>query len=239
MGKRFLLLISIYAIIVCSACSKPSNDTSSDQSQTFDNSSMVSEHVSSELSSVESESLSETSEVDNESVFEVSSEGTSSYNPITGDPSKVVAVIPENLPVYEDGTIQLIPDGTTLPYSSLVLPENRKYRCVYYRFMDEWQYTLSSMRGWGDLLYSSAEIESFLETHSQMDGNSNEMLLVSMIKYFNITREEMEEIIEEQRLIFEDEYFDEWRDSEFCELPNLDIIYTLDNDIINEYYRYG
>lgn len=67
-----------------------------------------------------------------------------------------------------------------------------------------------------------------------------EMTILSAIRDFAITREEMEEIVE----IMSDP---EWRDqnngsdfsfnSEFYELPNVDVLYTFDENIINEYYR--
>jgi len=65
-----------------------------------------------------------------------------------------------------------------------------------------------------------------------------EMAVVSLIKHFNIPKEKFTELVirEEKRLEnLATAGID--IDIEEFELPNPDIIYTFDNDIINEYYR--
>jgi hypothetical protein len=62
-----------------------------------------------------------------------------------------------------------------------------------------------------------------------------EMLVVSYVKAFNIPKEDFVSAIEEDRqacINLEQDLNDE-----MWELPNADIIYTFDNDIINYYYR--
>lgn len=76
------------------------------------------------------------------------------------------------------------------------------------------------------------------EDGGQHKKEAKEMSLVSFIKYCNIPREAMEAKIaeyEEFKAVNGDSfgYY-----TEAGELPNFDIIYTFDNEIINEYYRY-
>jgi len=62
-----------------------------------------------------------------------------------------------------------------------------------------------------------------------------EMAVVTVIKYGNIPREVFERVIKRM-----EEKYISWGANmmlEDNELPNADIIYTFDNDIINEYYR--
>ncbi len=62
------------------------------------------------------------------------------------------------------------------------------------------------------------------------------MLLVSFIKHFNITREQFDSAVEEFIKRNTEAGWDMTREEN--EVPNGDIIYTFDNKIINEYYRY-
>ena len=65
-----------------------------------------------------------------------------------------------------------------------------------------------------------------------------EMALVSLIKHFNIPKKDFIELTKllEERNVSQAE--SGWNmNGEDYELPNADIIYTFDNDIINEYYR--
>jgi len=63
----------------------------------------------------------------------------------------------------------------------------------------------------------------------------NEMFLVSFIKYFEIPRYQLEEEVESIRRFWIE--LGLYRTSEDYELPNLDIIFTFDNEIIANYYR--
>ena len=61
---------------------------------------------------------------------------------------------------------------------------------------------------------------------------------------YNVTREEMEQVVElvsnlDSGLYSESQKQEIDFNHEFWELPNVDILYTFDADIINEYYRYA
>jgi len=71
----------------------------------------------------------------------------------------------------------------------------------------------------------------------QLDSDAEplEMTLITFIKHFNIPREDFEKALEKER---------EWSirneidlSSEAYELPNVDILYTFANEIIDAYYR--
>ena len=77
-----------------------------------------------------------------------------------------------------------------------------------------------------------------IQPHIDNNIEPEEMYAVSFVKYFKIPKEKFEEACEEKRKWFEEhpELYDSLSD-EGLEIPNADIIYTFDNDIINEYYR--
>ena len=62
----------------------------------------------------------------------------------------------------------------------------------------------------------------------------DEMFLVSIIKRYNIPREDFDRALEKYLSMRTPHELK----TEFWEAPNGDIIYTFDNEIINEYYRY-
>ena len=163
--------------------------------------------------------------------------------------AEIVPVIPDDLPVYVEGSIRLL--GNTSPFNGEPVIENRTYRQLFYRLPGEFFEDLFNLlRNDYDLSTGAlrekaradyvANYSAFEDAYPQYDPDADEMVLVSAIKWFNITREEMEQLMK-----ITDDYYhnserlEKWLDSEACELPNLDILYTLDNDIINEYYRYG
>ena len=77
------------------------------------------------------------------------------------------------------------------------------------------------------------------EMQKNWDAGIDEMEIVTLIKYYNIPREAFEKIVEEKRQSNE-KLRDEWGvdiTGDNYELYNLDIIYTFDNELINEYYR--
>ncbi len=142
----------------------------------------------------------------------------------------VEASMPDKLPVYEEGSIKL---GLGNGYPSELV--NRKYRYIYYQSpYDGWEEDLAELRGGPDYLF-----ETYWREHPTLSPDTQEeMYWVTMIKELNITREEMEVLIEEQKKDHIAYNGDNCKfDTEGTELPNLDILYTLDNDIINEYYR--
>lgn len=62
---------------------------------------------------------------------------------------------------------------------------------------------------------------------------NNECVAVAFVKHFNIPREDFERANEEAR-IFREEY--DFIDSPSFELYPVDLIYTFDNELINEYF---
>lgn len=62
---------------------------------------------------------------------------------------------------------------------------------------------------------------------------NNECVAVAFVKHFNIPREDFERANEETR-IFREEY--DFIDSPSFELYPVDLIYTFDNELINEYF---
>ena len=90
----------------------------------------------------------------------------------------------------------------------------------------------------GDLL-DEKQLEDFFAWSEQERVRTNygrdqdEMFLVSFVKRYNIPREAFDEAVD--KFIASNR---EWVTEEEYEVPNADIIYTFDNEIINYYYRY-
>lgn len=130
-----------------------------------------------------------------------------------------------NLPEYKPGSIKLEPQDQD-DYSF-----TRKYRITYYQIGGEFM----------DLLSEDArqDFMNWADEESKKNGygeHQNEMLLVSFVKRYNISRTDFDKAvkvyIDTRNKTGEDLY------SEENEVPNGDIIYTFDNEIINHYYRY-
>lgn len=138
------------------------------------------------------------------------------------NPAVTIHPVYGELPVYQPGSI-ILEDRNNDDYNF-----ERKYRIAYYTIVGKF---------WG--LLDEEELEDFYEWAEDSSEETNygehrdEMKLVSFVKRYNITREEFDSVVE--KLI------EEGGDSEVheeYEVPNADIIYTFDNEIINEYYRY-
>ena len=112
-----------------------------------------------------------------------------------------------------------------------------KYRYNYYRITAHY-IDIVGDEAYGEWIRSNPQYENF-----ELD----EMLMVSYIKHFNITREQFDEASKNREKLFEK---NNWTmlvypfendgeysyDDEAYEIYNADIIFTFDNDIINEYY---
>lgn len=130
------------------------------------------------------------------------------------------------LPEYKAGSVKLEPQDQD-DYTF-----NRKYRITYYQI-------------WGEFteLLSEEEYQDYMEWVDQKakkDGYGefqNEMLLVSFIKRYKIPREEFNQAVEKYIANSKASACD--LSSEAYEVPNGDIIYTFDNEVINRYYRYA
>ena len=131
--------------------------------------------------------------------------------------------------------------GNSLDYQpGLIVLENqesddyyyiRKYRITYYRIYSDFFDLLSE-----DELNDSY---SWLVQNSEQTNYGElqtEMLLVSLVKRYNISREDFDKAV--------DSYIARRIKSgtdmtlEEYEVPNADVIYTFDNELINRYYRY-
>lgn len=131
----------------------------------------------------------------------------------------------KNLPEYKPGSIKLEPqDQDDYAFT-------RKYRIAYYQIGGEFM----------DLLSEDArqDFMNWADEESKKNGygeHQNEMLLVSFVKRYNISRTDFDKAVkaytDTRNKTGADLYAEE------NEVPNGDIIYTFDNEIINRYYRY-
>jgi len=153
----------------------------------------------------------------------------------TDDNTTLEPVIPEVLPVYIDGTVKLADRNI-----KEMAPPNRQKRFCYYGWINsvnpyvDMNIDNSTLDKWAKKYYGNT-LYSFSYKHTQ---EPSEMAFVSYIKEFNIPRDVMEEALAELAEEF-DSFIKIDPNREIAELPNLDIIYTLDNKIIDEYYRYA
>lgn len=134
------------------------------------------------------------------------------------EPVKALATPPSGYE-YEPGTIIL---GDQKEYGFV-----RPYRSLYY-----------SMPGVFLELLTDEQLKDYyyIWDEPQSGTNLTEMLLVSFVKRYNIPREEFEKAVEKyisnhglrtSTMLHED-----------SEIPNTDVIYTFDNELINYYYRF-
>ena len=124
---------------------------------------------------------------------------------------------------YQPGSLELAHDN----YFSF----DRKYRIVYYT-IDGCFFDLLTDAQWDDF-------GEWLEEEGEKTDHGatrNEMLLVSMVKRYNIPREEFDKAVENFVSFFNSMGWD--MSHEASEVPNADVIYTFDNELINRYYRY-
>ena len=128
------------------------------------------------------------------------------------------SVIPEVLPVYQPGSIKL---EYIDPEQFGFVPTKRR---VYYL-----------IDGYVIELAPEGTIAKLFEKNKDIFHEPQEMALVTFVKYCKISKTDFEATIEKTKELYNKMGFD--MTHEDYELPNADIIYTFDNDIINEYYR--
>ena len=131
-------------------------------------------------------------------------------------------ISPQVFPEYVPGSI-VLEDQTQDDYSFV-----RKYRIAYYRIWGEYMDLLDDeqredMNTWLEQTSAATNYGEFQE----------EMLLVSFVKRYNISRE----AFDTATALFAEHYEGD-TNLEECEIPNGEIIYSFDNEIINNYYRY-
>ena len=107
------------------------------------------------------------------------------------------------------------------------LPYERQFRVLFYGLYSPY----SSLTGFEE---HNKFGEKYFESHP-FEIEIQEMLLVTYVKYFNIPREDFEKALEEDWQQKKEWGFDMAQEGN--ELPNPDILYTFDNEIINAYYR--
>jgi hypothetical protein len=133
--------------------------------------------------------------------------------------------IPVVLPEYVPGSIKLAAKDAYTMWA----PKDRQYRASYYLLMGNFANIVRNSRPEEYEQWKTA-IDDAIKRGEWKD----EMLLVTYIKHFDISREAMEAAL--QNYIYSCTPLQ--LKMEFYEAPNLDIIYTFDNEIINRYYRY-
>ncbi len=147
----------------------------------------------------------------------------------TSDPTVTIHPKYGELPVYQPGSILLEPQDSSDGFEF-----KRKYRLVYYLLdYDYMRVAINDQDEMYEWIQSIDEKTNYGEFR-------NEMLLVTFIKEFDIPRDALEREVERITKIRMDmnEGKEGEKTHELFEIPNLDIIYTFDNEIINEYYRY-
>jgi hypothetical protein len=145
--------------------------------------------------------------------------GDSTVPALPADPDGVKV-----LPEYVPGSI-VLEDQRSDDYDF-----ERKYRIAYYRIWGEYMDLLDDEE--------QADLGEWFNQNGEQTNHGEfqeEMLLVSVIKRYNITREEFDAATAKY---VENWYSEESANWEEYEIPNGDIIYTFDNEIINYYYRY-
>ena len=141
----------------------------------------------------------------------------------TTEPSVTEPVTTESgtLPEYVPGSLKLDPRRTD------EFPFERKYRLLFYFIPGTFSELLSSeqYKDFQDYLYVYNNEHGYGKTQE-------EMTLVMMIERYDIPKEEFDKAVAKYESIVGTVQH------EFDEVPNSDILYTFDNEIINRYYRY-
>ncbi|MCL2386568.1 MAG: copper amine oxidase N-terminal domain-containing protein [Defluviitaleaceae bacterium] len=125
---------------------------------------------------------------------------------------------PEHLPSHIPGSINLLPDSY---FSSLIdLSSPMQFRHAFYAIPGEFMSLVRDYDGsWFD----------------NLPTGYHDMLLMLFVQYFNISREVFDDTVNgmrEFRMTRGTDLYDERH-----ELPNADIIFTFDTDIIRYFYR--
>ncbi len=142
------------------------------------------------------------------------------------------AVVPDVIPEFDETEVKMLSLDEFFTHG-IYFKSNPKYRSRYYQIPPgEFQSLVSK----DDVTeFKSVFVYPVWDSGEQPD----EMYLVSFIKYFKIPREDAEKALDEYIARLEQSVKDGYiKDisTEQYEKPNLDIIYTFDNEIINNYY---
>ena len=78
-------------------------------------------------------------------------------------------------------------------------------------------------------------LDELFEKNKDIYNEPQEMALVTLVKHCNISKQDFNKAVDEYIKMCASAGFD--MAEEQFEIPNADIIYTFDNEIINAYYR--
>jgi len=148
---------------------------------------------------------------------ENSNQSTSqSFDPSTENVS--LEYVPGSIKIYSEEEFEVAHDG--------------------FMFKPTYRYTYYVLEGkFSELVDDRSKVSSWLhklDEGDDWDKEPKEMLLVTFVKHFNIQREDFEKARERMKQANLKWGFDML--TEDYELPNTDVIYTFDNELINEYY---
>ena len=146
-------------------------------------------------------------------------------------------VIPDVIPEFDETAYQVLSPQEALEQNCDFYKYEPQYRATYY-------WLTHGLASAANISYE--ELDQWkLENIRPNEINGiepQEMYTVTFIKDFHISREVFEQACEEFQLWLEDKS-ERWAEGdaifsmERYEMPNADIIYTFDNEIINNYYR--
>ena len=157
--------------------------------------------------------------------------GTTESTAANTTDNTTMLVVSPTLPVYDPGSIKLIPEEAIREDENW--PFFPKYRLVYYTIDGVYRdlYDDDRAEEWGKVMKKKHIINGVYAEADEMD-------YVTLVKYFQIERVDFEKAIEKQmqNLIELLGMNETNRNGEGFELPNADIIYTFNNEKINDYY---
>jgi len=137
------------------------------------------------------------------------------------NPSAAEGASQSQLPTYTPGSIQLTPNGISGDFE--FAPTKRR---LYY-----------NIPGPFSSLAPEGTMDELFEKDKDIYSEPQEMALVTLVKRCNISRQNFEKTVDEYIEMCASARYDTAHED--FEIPNTDIIYTFDNEIINEYYRRG
>ena len=129
---------------------------------------------------------------------------------------------PEDLPRHVPGSITLRPDGYL--EAMFDLPFTLRHRAVFY-----------SIPADIERMVDDPEASIWVDENILREADPTVMPLAAFIQRFNIQKEDFVAVVEEMRKNAIASGFDLY-DEDF-ELPNADIIFTFDNELISHFYR--
>ena len=146
-------------------------------------------------------------------------------------------VIPDVIPEFDETAYQVLSPQEALEQHGYFYKYEPQYPATYYWLT----YGLASAANISYEEFDQWKLENIRP--NEINGiEPQEMYTVTFIKDFHISREAFEQACQEFQLWLEDKS-ERWAEGdaifsmEEYEMPNADIIYTFDNEIINNYYR--